>query len=95
MGTLAPKVATNLGRKVPSSTVPSVHIVTVQHSNLFNFLSRDDCRATATPAKTEVMKPRRRTRSFPHFLSSFEIMHDDGLVLLPSVTGFSSIMEIP
>jgi hypothetical protein len=30
-----------------------------------------------------------------HFLSSFQIKHDDGLVLLPSVTGFSSIMEIP
>jgi hypothetical protein len=30
-----------------------------------------------------------------HFLSSFEIKHDDGLVLLPSVTAFSSIMQIP
>lgn len=30
-----------------------------------------------------------------HLLSSFQINDDEDLVLLPSVTGFSSIMEIP
>jgi hypothetical protein len=41
------------------------------------------------------MEPRILSSSFPHFPSSFEIKHDADLVLLPSVTGFSSIMQIP